>query len=234
MTSKLLADRVRLLTEPSRAAICAALLDGRAWTVTELADHVGIAAPTASEHLSTLADCGVIAEARQGRHRYVRLADAEVAALVEYLAGPMPEPKSLRGVRAAGRLAAARTCYDHLAGDLGVSIYDALVRLDLIVPTGLTDRGRAWFADLLGPECLERQGRRPLVRECLDWTRRTPHLGGALGAALCTHFITHGWVARSRDDRSVSVTPAGHEALAELLCREADPGDDGAAGAVTG
>ncbi|MDE3202867.1 MAG: hypothetical protein KGQ66_01445, partial [Acidobacteriota bacterium] len=148
--------------------------------------------------------------------------------------GPCPNPRACAacGQPAAWPLLAPVTTTS--PGDLGVSIYDALVSLDLIVPTGLTDRGRAWFADLLGPECLERQGRRPLVRECLDWTRRTPHLGGALGAALCTHFITHGWVARSRDDRSVSVTPAGHEALAELLCREADPGDDGAAGAVTG
>lgn len=119
---------VGLLADRTRAAMCLALLDGRAWTAGELAQHAGVGRSTATEHLNVLVGGGLLAEERQGRHRYVRLADPGVAQLVEDLAaaaGGGPErPRSLRSVRAADKLAAARTCYDHLAGTLGVRLYE--------------------------------------------------------------------------------------------------------------
>lgn len=197
--------------------MCLALLDGRAWTATELARHARVAASTASEHLTTLVAGGLLEEIRQGRHRYLRLAGPEVAQLVEDLAGPPAPAVGLRQVRADERIAAARTCYDHLAGDLGVAVHQALHERRLLTSSGLTDRGRVWFVDLLGPECLEPRTTRPLVRECLDWTRRVPHLGGALGAALTAHLLDRQWVLRSATDRSVSVSHAGRRALRDLL-----------------
>ncbi len=199
--------------------ICVALLDGRAWTAGEIARHIGVSAPTASHHLNALVAGGLLAEVRQGRHRYVRLAGPDIAQIIEDLGVPgasSPPPIGLRQVHAAQRLAAGRTCYDHLAGDLGVGIHDALTHQDLLKDTGLTDAGRGWFLELLGPECLRLQGSRPLVRPCLDWTRRVPHLGGGLGAALCSHLFAQGWIVRPHNDRAVTVTVAGRVQLSLL------------------
>lgn len=219
MSAAALSGRARLLADHSRAAICVALIDGRAWTATELAHHIGVSVPTVSHHLSALVTAGLLGEVRQGRHRYVRLAYPDVAQLIEDLGLPQStptRPTGLRQVRAAQRLVAGRTCYDHLAGELGVSIHDALTSADLLTDTGLTDAGRAWFAELLGPACLRMRGSRPLIRPCLDWTQRVPHLGGALGAALCSHMFSHGWIARPNDDRTVVLTPTGCDHLTLL------------------
>ena len=124
-----------VLADRSRATICVALLDGRAWTAGELARHVGVGQSTTSEHLSVLVDAGLLAEERQGRHRYVRLAGPDVAQLVEDLAsvaGADEPGTGLRAVRVRRDLAAARTCYDHLAGRLGVAVYDAMVARGLV------------------------------------------------------------------------------------------------------
>ncbi|MEV0807690.1 winged helix-turn-helix domain-containing protein [Micromonospora sp. NPDC050200] len=216
-----LADLAALLADDTRAAICLALLDGRAWTAGELARCAGVAASTASEHLTRLVHGGLLVEERQGRHRYLRLAGPAVAQLIEDLAGhvpPVPRPaRSLRAAAADAAVAHARTCYDHLAGRLGVRVRDALLTrglLDNADGLALTPAGRDWLADI-GVEPL-RGGRRPLVRDCLDWTERRPHLAGALGAALCRRFAELGWTARG-SGRSIRVTPAGVAALAEVL-----------------
>jgi DNA-binding transcriptional ArsR family regulator len=217
VTADALASRAALLADRTRAAICVALLDGRAWTTTELARHASVAVSTASEHLTALVAGGMLTEVRQGRHRYLRLAGPHVAQLIEDMIGPPEPPVGLRQVRAAERLAAGRTCYDHLAGDIGVAIHQALAGRRLLSDAGLTDAGRSWFTELLGPDSLRRNGSRPLVRECLDWTRRLPHLGGVLGASLCSHMLDRGWVLRSDVDRAVTVTNTGANALHELL-----------------
>lgn len=213
-----------LLGEPTRATMCLALIDGRAWTLAELAAHTDVARSTASEHVTALVESGLLAEERQGRHRYLRLADPDVAALVEDLTAavgqPAPRPSSLRGVRAARELAAARTCYDHLAGALGVSLYDGLVGKDLLdagAGLALTSAGRDWFADLAGETALRPHGSRPLVRTCLDWTERRHHLGGALGAVLHHQLVERGWVVPSARHRAVAVTDAGANALHHML-----------------
>jgi DNA-binding transcriptional ArsR family regulator len=212
-----------MLADRSRAAICVALLDGRAWTAAELASQAGIARPTATEHLNQLVQAGLLTEERQGRHRYLRLASPQIAQLIEdmaMLAGQPAPAHSLRTVRAAADLAAARTCYDHLAGTLGVAVFDAMIGADLVsIADGvaLTPAGRSWFSDLAGPEVLRQTRSRPLVRGCLDWTERRPHLGGALGAVLYRQLSDRGWVSSCRGSRAVRLTPAGQLALGDLL-----------------
>lgn len=212
-----------LLADRSRAAMCLALMDGRAWTAGELARQAGIAPPTASEHLTQLVQAGVLAEERQGRHRYLRLAGPDIARLIEdlALAAGQPAPaRSLRTVRAAQDLAAARTCYDHLAGALGVWLFDALVANGLLATAdglALTTAGRSWFTDLAGPDALRPARSRPLVRSCVDWTERKSHLAGALGAVLHQQLVGRSWVRPCPGSRAVRITPIGELALGELL-----------------
>ena len=238
MTAEALASRAALLADATRATMCVALLDGRAWTAGELAHHAAVAPSTATGHLSRLVDGGLLEEMRQGRHRYLRLAGPDVAHLIEDLAGPPAPPVGLRQTRRAHRLAAGRTCYDHLAGDLGVGIYHAMVRLELLNAAGLTDAGRSWYRQLLGPQCLTPRGTRPLFRTCLDWTARTSHLGGTLGSDLCTHLFDTGWTRRPAGDRAVEVTPTGYRELrsrlgVELSYREPPLQSSGAARGVS-
>jgi DNA-binding transcriptional ArsR family regulator len=222
-SSRDLAAFAALLADETRAGFALALLDGRAWTAGELARHGGVAPSTASEHLGKLVAGGLLSEERQGRHRYVRLADDRVAHLVEELAahaspGPPPAPRSLRESNVAGALARGRTCYDHLAGRLGITITRAMTARGLLTQDAgfaLTDRGARWFADL-GID-LTAKGRRPLVRGCLDWTERRPHLAGVVGARLCGHALDAGWCVRIGSDRAVKVTDDGERALHTLL-----------------
>ncbi|MET9871373.1 winged helix-turn-helix domain-containing protein [Streptomyces sp. NPDC006386] len=223
-----LARLAGLIADETRARCLLALLDGRAWTAGELARHAGVAASTLSEHLGRLVAGGLLAEERQGRHRYVRLADARVAQLVEDLAaqvappGKAVRPRNLRESSAGSAMARGRTCYDHLAGRLGIAVTDALTDRGLLQQeTGfaLTDAGLAWFAASgIG---LGRRGRRPLARACLDWTERRPHLAGVAGAALCRHALDAGWCVRIGSERAVKVTAAGERALFDLLGVEA-------------
>lgn len=222
-----------LLADPSRAAFCLALLDGRAWTAGELARHAGIAPSTASAHLTLLVDGGVLVDERQGRHRYVRLADPEVASLIEDLAAhasaahasaahaePSAKQTGLREVTRAKAIARARTCYDHLAGRLGVAVCDALLHRGHVSDSGgfaFTDKGLAWLSDLDIDVAELGKAKRPFARQCLDWTERRPHLAGSAGAALCAQAFSRGWVERIGGGRAVKVTAAGKEAFAVRL-----------------
>jgi DNA-binding transcriptional ArsR family regulator len=211
-----------LLADPTRVGMCLALLDGTAWTAGELARSTGVARSTASEHLDQLVAGGLLAEERQGRHRYLRITTPAAAQLIESLAvqaGPGHAPRSLRAVRAGEAMARGRTCYDHLAGRLGVAVMDALVDRGLVsVRRGvaLTEPGHQWLATLGVDVAGLEQQRRPLVRPCIDWTERRPHLAGSAGAALCTAFVDHGWVERGHG-RVMTVTEAGHRALRQRL-----------------
>jgi DNA-binding transcriptional ArsR family regulator len=217
-TSPDLASVARLLADGTRAAFCLALLDRRAWTATELARHAGVAPSTTSEHLHLLVRGGLLTEERQGRHRYVRLAGPRVAELVEGLAAlapaPVPAPRTLAAAGRRRALARARTCYDHLAGTLGVAIADAMVErrlLDVTDGFALTAAGTAWLRDV--GVTVPTHTRRVAVRSCLDWTERRPHLAGALGAALCGHAFDAGWVTAVGTTRAVAVTDRGRREL---------------------
>ena len=218
-----LAALAALLADSTRARFCLALLDGRAWTAGELAAHAGVAASTATEHLNLLVSGGLLAEERQGRHRYLRLAGQETAELIENMAAlaprrAAPARSSLSVANRDRALAGGRTCYDHLAGTLGVSITDAMTDRGLISwDSGpvLTATGSAWL-DRLGVEVPART-RRPPVRSCLDWTERRPHLAGSVGAGLCGLAFASGWVRRIGTGRAVALTEAGERALRDEL-----------------
>ena len=224
VTPESIARFAGLLADRSRVSMCLALLDGRAWTASELARQASVAPSTASEHLGALVRAGLLVERRQGRHRYLQLAGPEVAEWLEDLAatvGDRSRPSSLRAVRAEARLAEARTCYDHLAGAWGVAVFDALTTRGLLCEGSdgplLTDAGRRWFVDVCGP-LPQARGRRPLVRSCLDWTGRRSHLGGRLGAELLSTARDRGWVVPVEAlPRALTVTGSGRQALADLL-----------------
>jgi DNA-binding transcriptional ArsR family regulator len=220
-----LASLAGLFADRTRAAFCLALLDGRAWTASELAKRAGVAASTTSEHLDRLIGGGVLVERRQGRHRYVQLAGPQVADLIEALAAhvePVTKPAgTLKAATVASALARGRTCYDHLAGRLGVAITDAMTGRGFLDQDGgfaLTDDGLGWLTAELGADPADlRSTRRPLARACLDWTERRSHLAGVAGAYICAHFRSKEWIRRIGSDRAVRLTPAGESALHDLL-----------------
>lgn len=222
--SQALARLAALLADDTRAAFCLALFDGRAWTAGELAKHARVARSTASEHLDRLVEGGLLRERRQGRHRYLELAGAAVAELIEglmvHVEPSAPRARTFRAVAAAEALAGARTCYDHLAGRLGVAVTDTMIRKGLLDERNglaLTSAGAEWLG-ALGVDVADLRGRkRPIVRACVDWTERRPHLAGGAGAQICSRFLANGWVRRIDDSRALLVTPSGRDALSDLL-----------------
>jgi DNA-binding transcriptional ArsR family regulator len=210
-----------LLGDRARADILSALMAGPALTATELAAEAGVTKQTASAHLARLLDAHLIAVENQGRHRYFRLADRDVAQLIESLMGVAFRTGAVR-LRSSPRepaLRKARVCYDHLAGDLGVRLYDALLEKRLITPgksaLALSARGMRCCTELgIDVAALARQ-RRPLCRPCLDWSARRHHLAGALGAAFLGRFVALGWARIVKGSRVVSFSPAGEKALRE-------------------
>jgi predicted transcriptional regulator/ribosomal protein S19E (S16A) len=205
------------------------LMDGRALTASELASVAGITPQTASTHLSRLVAAELIAVETQGRHRYHRLANSGVARMLEVL---MQLASASDWTRRAPRtgprdeaLRRARTCYDHLAGRLGVGIVDSLVErghVEIDDDAGLITEAGAKFIATIGIELpgearSKRLVSRPVCRLCLDWSERRPHLAGRLGAAVCRHSLNAGWVRRIEGTRAVSVTPKGRSAIAKVF-----------------
>jgi DNA-binding transcriptional ArsR family regulator len=219
-----MARLARLLADDTRATFCLALLDGRAWTVTELARHAAVAASTASEHTSRLIAGGLLAEERQGRHRYVRIATPDVANLIEMITAASgrqpPAVSSLAGATRRAALTRARTCYDHLAGRLGVAISDAMTGRGLVSwehGLAVTRDGQAWLAALGLTPGHRPPTRRPALRSCLDWTERRPHLAGSVAADLCRHAFDARWIGRVAGGRAVTLTDAGRDAFERHL-----------------
>lgn len=206
----------RLLGDRTRAGILTLLLDGRALTGTELARHLQVAPSTVSEHLGTLLDGGLVRVEAQGRHRYWRLAGPDVAELLETMGAAAPDVAPVP-TRAPHALAVARSCYDHLAGSLGVAIYCSLEADGHLVDEGdrtsITPSGDERLAGLGVDVDALRAGRRPVARSCLDWTERSPHLAGAAGAALFDALLRRRWVRKAAQPRAVTVTDAGRREL---------------------
>jgi DNA-binding transcriptional ArsR family regulator len=214
-----LAATAALIGDPSRARMLTALLGGVALPATELARQAGIAPPTASGHLTKLVEGGLIRVVTSGRHRYFSLTGAPVARVLESLAlvAPAARPGTLTSSFEARRLQRARTCYDHLAGALGVGLTHALVSRGCLElhddAFELTASGAEWLEGF-GIECEPVRARRRLfARACLDWSERRPHLAGALGAALATRLFDLGWIERIPRSRAVGVTAAGRRGL---------------------
>lgn len=208
-----------LLGDTARAEMLTALMGGQALTATELAQVANLTKQTVSAHLSKLVAAGLLAVESQGRHRYFRLAAPDVAELLESLMGVAFRAGAVRlqpGPREPA-MRKARVCYDHLAGDLGVMVYDGIVARRYVRAQGdawtLSGKGREAFRGM-GIEVEAVGGeRRPLWRPCLDWSARRHHLAGALGAALLDRCLALGWARRVRGSRVVAFTPQGERAL---------------------
>ncbi|TML16973.1 MAG: winged helix-turn-helix transcriptional regulator [Actinobacteria bacterium] len=218
-----IAAAAALLAEPARAVLVTAVIADGELPATELAARAQIAPSTASEHLARLVAGGFLSSEKHGRHRYYRLADPAVAAAVEALAlvAPQPTVRSLREATRSELLREARTCYDHLAGRVGVALARSLERDGTLVRRNsgydLGPKSGARLEELgIDLAALERL-RRPIVRGCLDWSERELHVAGALGAALADRFFELGWIRRRDGNRSVEVTARGRDAFSADL-----------------
>lgn len=212
-----------LIGNPACSGMLMSLMAGSALTVTELAEEVGLALPTVSGHLTRLERAGLVAVERQGRHRYFRLASPDVAIAIEGMMPLAAKAGHLR-VRPGPRepeLRHARSCYDHLAGNLAVRIFDDLIANHLLDKRGdtlnVTQRGKRFFAKReIDIDVLERS-RRSLCRACLDWSERRSHLSGALGAAIFDGILSRKWAARDRRSRVVRFAKGGENKITAWL-----------------
>jgi DNA-binding transcriptional ArsR family regulator len=216
MTNSHVAAVAALVGDPGRACMLTAMMDGRAHTAGELAAVAGVAAATASGHLAKLLDRQLVVVVATGRHRYYRLTSADVARMLEgiMVVAEMPKlrPRAIPGV--PEELREARTCYDHIAGRLGVAIADTLTcGPELRVSNGecaLTDHGRAHLTKLgIDLANIQHRSRRLLCRPCLDWSERRPHLAGALGTALLERLLSLGWIKRVERSRELRISAGG-------------------------
>ncbi len=216
-----------LIGDHARAEILTALAGGEALTATELSQVAGVTKQTASAHLAKLVDAKLVAVESQGRHRYFRLADRDVAELLESLMGVAYRAGAVR-VRSSPRepaLRKARACYDHLAGEMGVLALDGMKARKLVRAAGeglaLTARGERYCREMgvdLDAAAMER---RPLCRPCLDWSVRRHHLAGALGAALLRLCVERGWARRTKGSRVVAFTAPGERVFRERFAPKA-------------
>lgn len=222
------AEIASIAGDPTRATMLHALMDGRALTASELARAAGITPQTASAHLGRMAAADLVKVEKQGRHRYHRLATPAVAQMMESIMQVAAGLETRRTAPQTGprdnALRAARTCYDHLAGRLGVALADALVtggHVQLTHDAGLlTDSGIELF-ERIGIDVVSLTAggktRRVLCRPCLDWSERRPHLAGVVGAALCARSFEENWIRRKERSRAVSVTPKGWRVFCDVI-----------------
>lgn len=225
-----MAEIAALVGDPARANMLTALLGGQSLSASDLAWHAGVTPQTASGHLARMGAAQLISVTALGRHRYYRLASPKVAQMLEMIyqvAGDQPVPRRRLPSYVDTAMREARTCYDHLAGELGVAVAEALVARQYLVlndEAGVVTRKGARFFGTLGIdlENLTRQ-RRCFCRICIDLTERRPHIAGALGAAFCQRCFDLGWIARMKDSRAVAVTAKGSGNLRDILGIEVPP-----------
>ena len=212
-----------LLGDKSRSVMLWNLMDGKAYTATELSLCADISPQSASNHLAKLVNAGILTVTKQGRHRYYSFASTEAAHVMESIATILPPGPDLTikfGPEPSG-ITYARTCYDHIAGRVGVALTESLVEHRLIDPSGedylVTDKGKDWFASL-GLDVEEiRSQRRSFARQCLDWSERKPHLAGALGASLLQMMLKKNWARKMKMSRELFITAAGRSGLRNVL-----------------
>ena len=212
-----------LVGDPTRSLVLTALMTDRALTATELSNLANVSKQTISGHLAKLLAAGLITVEQQGRHRYFRLAGEDIAQLIESLMGIAFRTGSVRLLSSPRdpAMRRARVCYDHLAGECGVMIHEALWGMKAFAPApdGLTlsHRGVAWFKRLgINTGAIATQ-RRAFCRPCMDWSERRQHMAGALGAALLARIFELRWAKRNAGSRVVSFSANGEKALRALL-----------------
>lgn len=208
-----------LIGDPARANMLTALMSGKALTATELAGEAGVTPATASSHLGKLESAGLLLQRKQGRHRYFALADDEVGAVLEAMMG-LAQSRGHTRTRTGPKdpaLRKARICYDHMAGEMAVDLFDSLIQQGFIVAEGdqlnLTTAGMAALSDFGIADAALRKSRRPVCRACLDWSARRSHLAGTLGAALLQSFYDRGWAQREEGTRIIRFSAKGETAF---------------------
>lgn len=218
-----LATAAALIGEPTRAVILSALLSGEALPASELAYRAQVTPQTASSHLNKLLDGGLIAVTTMGRHRYYSLKSPQVAQTLEALQviAPSAKPKLPRAAKISPELCSARTCYDHLAGKLGVAFTDALLQSGYLILNeqryAVTAAGLDWLTTLQVDVAALKKERRKFAYACLDWSERRFHLAGSLGAVITNRFFERGWIKRLPHTRAVQLTPAGDKMLKQTF-----------------
>jgi DNA-binding transcriptional ArsR family regulator len=218
-----IAEVAAAVGDPARANILCELLGGRALTATELAGVAGVTPQTTSGHLSKLMAARLLVLMKQGRHRYYRLAGPHVGQMLETMMNvaltgpPRFQPKS----KLDEQMRQARTCYDHIAGVLGVGLAERLTERELVIlgdeAGEVTPAGEAFLAKLGVDLSRARAKRRIFCRPCVDWSERRPHIGGAVGAALANRCFALKWIEPVRDSRALAITPAGRRGLMEIF-----------------
>lgn len=208
--------------DPARALMLLALLDGTERPASELALRAGTSPPACTAHLKRLLAAGLVVSRRDGRHHFFRLASSHIGRALETLASIAPAKRiaTLQQRTVMDRMRVARSCYDHLAGRLGVAVTDALVERGALRrdEDGFSIGAHPGLFEQLGVDlAAASRGRRAIARACLDWTERRHHLAGSIGAATCERFLLQRWVTRSRTDRSLTITQRGEDALERIL-----------------
>lgn len=204
-----------LIGDNARAKMLTALLGGKALTATELALEADITSQTASTHLAKLVDGQLLHVRKQGRHKYFQLMNASIAQLLESLLNISVNlaPEQVSTGPSDIRLKQARICYDHLAGELGVEIYDALKQQAFIIDNGsetlLSDLGKEFFSSIGFDFSQVKKSKRPICKSCLDWSERRNHLAGILGQWMLNDMFEKGWLERALDSRVINVSNAG-------------------------
>lgn len=211
-----------LLGDETRACIVSALLDGRALTATELAVGAGKTPQTTSFHLDKLTRAGLLQVLPQGRHKFFRISSPDIATAIDALVRVVPNVQAKPAAKRANDVCFARTCYNHLAGYLGVAVAKRLQDKGIIEATAeddfsVTIKGEAFFDNFEMDLSTIRKGRRSFARQCLDWSERRPHIGGCLGQALCDRLIALRWLSRQNGGREIYVTAAGRRGFKKLF-----------------
>ncbi|WHY78501.1 helix-turn-helix transcriptional regulator [Neobacillus sp. WH10] len=209
----------KLMAEPTRATILDCLMNGQAFPASELAYMAKVSHPTISSHLAKLVEGNLLVMEHYGRHRYYRLASKEVAEVIEKL-GTIAPPVEIRSLRQSSQLKQVRfgrTCYDHLAGELGVKVTEALIEKEIVyLEDGLyavTKKGRKWFLQFGINIDEANTKRRIFAKPCLDWSERRYHISGWLGSTIATRFFENRWIIKTEKTRAVQLTPKGIDAL---------------------
>jgi len=233
ITGPIIAEIAALVGDPARATIVSALLDGRTMTASELASAARITPQTASTHLAKLTEAGLLAMAREGRHRHYRLASPTVTDMIDGIVAValQKRPRYRPLSRQARALSTARICFGHLAGRLSVDLTEAFIAREHIVlddgeAAEITTGGARFFARFGIELPTLRATRRHFCRLCLDWTERRPHIAGAVGAAITNRYFDLGWLQRMERSQAVSVTPVGRRGFAQTFGIDvSEPGD---------
>lgn len=211
-----------LIGDKTRSIILWSLLDGKAYTATELAVFANISRQSVSNHLSKLIGADLVMAEKQGRYRYFRLTNEQVAQVIESMASLIPNKKiEIKKSAEVQKLSFARTCYDHLAGKLSIELVTSLLEKKIIVLKGkafdVTDFGKDWFGELgIDIDTLKTK-KRSFGHKCMDWTERKHHIAGALGAAILENFLKNDWLRRKRNTREILITSLGEIKLFDKL-----------------